>query len=481
MKFEVTIGLEIHVHLLTKSKCFCSCPNVFGLPPNTAICPVCTGQPGALPSFNVAVAEMAILVAHAFHCEIHPRSVFARKNYFYPDLPKGYQITQFDHPIATNGAVEIDFQGERRAIPLREIHIEEDAGQLYHDRFERYSAIDYNRSGAPLLEIVTQPAIHSPEEAIIFLKTLRRSLIYLGVTDGNMQEGAFRCDVNISLKSPDSSELGERREIKNMNSFRNIRDALNFEIAWQAAELEQGRKIERATLLWNVEERRTQVLRSKEGVADYRYFPEPDLPPLIVDEERIAELADQVPELPIDRIERFHREWGLPKKDAEVLCSERSLADYFEEVMSVAPSPERAAHWILRDLLDALKRRGESIEECRLLPRELGELLLMLEQRQINHAQSLQIAELLLEEGGTARERRQALGLQLLDDPHLLKQAIDEIVRSHPEEFRRLLAGERKLFGFFMGLIREYTRDRADMKLLAQLLRQRLDEESFSR
>lgn len=474
-RYETVIGLEVHAQLKTRTKAFCRCSTEYGAYPNTQICPVCTGQPGALPVFNRRVAEMSVLAGHALNCTIHPTSVFARKNYFYPDLAKGYQISQYDRPLCENGWLEIERKGgNRQRIGITRIHIEEDAGQSYHEGMQDKTGVDYNRCGIPLIEIVSEPDLRSPEQALVYLRSLREILVYLGINDGNMQEGSIRCDVNCSVRLHGAEKLGTRTEVKNMNSFRNIQDALEYEIRRQVNVLEEGGVIVQETRLWDVDNQRTLSMRLKENAHDYRYFPEPDLLPLVLDEAWIEAQKDKLPELPLPRRDRFVNEYGLPEYDAGVLCSERALADYYEAVAEHSHSPKKASNWVMRDVLRSLKQHHQKLENIRVQPEELGALIGMVEAHKINGAQAHQIFDVMFQEGGTAEEIRARLGFVMESDEDTLTTAILSTLQAHPDELERYRNGENKLFGFFMGQIRKHTDGNANMKLLNQLLRKHL-------
>jgi len=382
MKFETVIGLEIHAQLKTKSKIFCGCSTEFGAPPNSHTCPVCLGMPGVLPVLNKKVVEFAIKMGLATGSVINRHNTFARKNYFYPDLPKGYQTSQFDLPVIGPGQVEIEVDGEKKVIGITRMHMEEDAGKLIHDEIEPVSYVDLNRSGTPLLEIVSEPDMRAPAEAGAYLKKIHSILRYLDICDGNMQEGSFRCDANISLRPVGQEELGTRTELKNMNSFRNVQNALEYEVRRQRDILLDGGKVTQETLLWNPDRNCTESMRGKEDAHDYRYFPCPDLVPVEISDEWIEEIRATLPELPDQRRERFMSEYGLPEYDSAILTGDRELADYFETAAGAGAPAKKVSNWIMTELLRELK--GDTLTGCRVTPEHLGALLLMVEKGDIS-------------------------------------------------------------------------------------------------
>lgn len=471
MAYLANIGLEIHAQLRTHTKAFCACPNRSGAPPNTALCPTCTGQPGALPVLNAQAVRLAVTAGLALGCTIHPRSTFARKHYFYPDLPKGYQITQFRYPLCTGGCVTFeDKDGAHKQVPLQRIHLEEDAGQLLHDHTPGVSAIDFNRSGIPLIEIVTEPTLQDADDTVAFLKHLRETLLYLEICDGKMQEGSFRCDVNISLRPDAQAPFGTRTELKNMNSFRFIHDAICYEIQRQSDLLARGQTLPQQTRTWDPHTQRSLPLRSKEQAPDYRYFPEPDLPPLQLPPNLLQSIT--LPELPLAKRQRFAQAYKLPPEDIATLCAQRELADYFEACAAQAPSPKSASNWIRRDLLHALQASSSPFPPPNLPPTHLAQLLWMLHDSKLSTPQAQTLQSLLLEEGGEPEEVRLAHNLRLLDDDESLRQTIAHILAEHPQTAARLREGEQKLLGFFMGLARKHTQGRANMKRLKELLQE---------
>lgn len=467
MEFEIVIGLEIHAQLKTASKIFCGCSTRFGAPPNTNTCPVCLGMPGVLPVLNRKVVEYAIKMGLATHSTINRYNQFARKNYFYPDLPKGYQTSQFDLPIVEHGHVDIEVDGRVKRIGITRMHMEEDAGKLIHDDLDPVSYVDLNRTGTPLLEIVSEPDMRSPEEAYAYLKKIHAILRYLDICDGNMQEGSFRCDANISLRPFGQDEFGTRTELKNMNSFRNVQNALEYEVRRQRDLLLDGEKVVQETLLWNPDTNRTESMRGKEDAHDYRYFPCPDLVPVSVSQEWIDEISITLPELPDARKSRFIEEYELPEYDAGILTSERELAEYFEESLAGGATPKKVSNWIMTELLRELK--GESIETCRVTPNQLGGLVIMIDRGTI----SGKIAKTVFLEMMTSGKDAEAIVaeknlVQVSDEGELLA-IVEEIVAANPVQAEDFRNGKTKLMGYFVGQLMQKTKGKANPKLANEL------------
>ncbi len=478
MKYEPVIGLEVHAQLRTKSKIFCGCSASFGADPNTHTCPVCLGMPGVLPVLNKQVVEFALKLALATHCRIASQSVFARKNYFYPDLPKGYQISQYEFPLASAGYLEIPLGEEiTKRIGITRIHMEEDAGKLVHDETRPLSYVDFNRTGVPLLEIVSEPDMRSPEEAVAYLKELREILVYLEICDGNMEEGSFRCDANVSVRPLGQRELGTRTELKNMNSFRHVQRAISYEIQRQIGILEEGGSVIQETRLWDEHRQITFSMRGKEEAHDYRYFPDPDLVPVEIHEQWLEKLRQELPELPAAKRKRFVLQYGLRPYDAELLTSSRALADYFEACVKDFHDPRQVANWISGELLGLLNRDGRSIQECPVQPQQLARMLGLLEQGSI----SRRIAQGLFEEmymtGKTPEAILTEKGWATVSDQGSLYSVIEEILREHPAEVEAFRQGKSKLLGFFMGQVMRKTQGQADPKLAQRLLEQKLKGE----
>ncbi|MGE0553482.1 MAG: Asp-tRNA(Asn)/Glu-tRNA(Gln) amidotransferase subunit GatB [Gemmatimonadales bacterium] len=471
MTWETVIGLEVHVQLATDSKLFCGCSTAFGAPPNTHVCPVCLGLPGALPVPNARAIELGARAALALGATVHRASVFARKNYFYPDLPKGYQISQFDRPLATGGSVAIE-STERGdvAIALTRLHLEEDAGKLIHDRFPDLTAIDLNRAGVPLAEIVSEPDLRSPAEARAYLNALRQILIYAGVSECSMELGSLRVDANISLRPTGSRDLGTKTEVKNLNSFANVERALEAERSRQRTALEAGERVAQVTLLFDAGSGAVRPMRSKEESHDYRYFPDPDLPPLGLDDAWIAGERARLPELPAAKRARFATEYRLPPYDAGVLTQERPVADYFERVVAAGAEPKAASNWVMGDVLAGYKVSGAFAVEA---PR-LAELIGLVADGQVSNLAAKTVYEALPADPRAPRVVAETLGLIQVRDTDALAGWVDDVVAGNPTEVARLRAGEAKLLGFFVGQVMKASRGKADPKLVARLLTERL-------
>jgi aspartyl-tRNA(Asn)/glutamyl-tRNA(Gln) amidotransferase subunit B len=474
MRFEPVIGLEIHAQLLTESKIFCGCSTKFGASPNTHACPVCLGMPGVLPVLNQQVVEFAMKIALATHCAIAPYSQFARKNYFYPDLPKGYQISQYEFPLARNGWVDVTTERATRRIRIHRVHMEEDAGKLIHDEFQPLSYVDFNRTGVPLLEIVSEPDIETPEEAAAYLRTLRDILRYLEICDGNMEEGSMRCDANISLRPAGAKGLGVKTELKNMNSFRNVQRALEFEIRRQAALLERGEPVVQETRLWDAGRNVTVSMRGKEEAHDYRYFPDPDLVPIAVSNDWIETVRSRLPELPDAKRERFIRDYGLPLYDAQVLTSSKALANYFEAAVAAFPQPKIVSNWIMSELMRELNRDDREIEACPVSPDNLAELLQLIDGGTV----SGKIAKTVFEQMYTTGQRAKAIveekGLVQVKDEGAIEAIVDEVLAENPTEVEQFRAGKDKLLGFFVGQTMRKTKGKANPQLVNEILLKRL-------
>ena len=484
MEFEAVIGLEVHAQLLTETKIFCSCKNEFGAPPNTNVCPVCLGMPGSLPVLNKKAVEYAVKAALALNCKINRYSVFARKHYFYPDLPKAYQITQYELPFAENGWVEIEkSDGTKKRIRIRRIHMEEDAGKTIHgEGYDENSYVDLNRAGTPLIEIVSEPDISTPEEARLYMQKLRDILVWIGVNDGNLEEGSLRCDANVSIRPKGSKELGTRTEIKNVNSFRFIQKALEYEIERQIKVVKSGGEVVQETRLFDSVKGVTKTMRTKEEAEDYRYFPEPDLPPLIIDEEWLQSIKESLPELPDQVKERFISEFGITPYDAGVLVRERSLAEFFEKAArSYSGEAKRVANLIISDYLGILNEEKLSVEDSPVKPEDISELLSLVDRGTI----SLRVAkeDVLPEMVKTGKKPSRIVeekGLVQISDEAQLKEIIREVLSKNEKAVKQYREGnekqKQKAVKFLIGQVMKETRGKANPKLLNELIPQVLEE-----
>ena len=478
-QYEPVIGLEVHPQLLTKSKAFCSCSTNFGDEPNSNVCPVCLGMPGVLPVLNVRVVEFAIKMGIATSCSIAPRSVFARKNYFYPDLPKGYQVSQYAEPICTNGFVEIELEGgSRKKIGITRIHMEEDAGKSIHD-VESDTLVDVNRCGVPLIEIVSEPDIRSPQEAYRYLHQIRQIVTYLEICDGNMEEGSLRCDANVSVRLKGESGLGTKTELKNMNSFRFVEKAIEYEVNRQIALLEEGGRVVQETLLWDSERGMAVPMRSKEEAHDYRYFPDPDLVPVLVNEEWINKVKTMLPELPAQRRDRFVETYKIPKYDADVLSTEKPLADFFEGVIaSLAKKNEEtyklASNWTMTDVLRVLKEEKIAVGDFPVPPAHLGSMINLI----IDGTISGKIAKEVFEEMIKTKESPNAIvgrkGLVQVSDVGAIEQVVEAILAANKGQVESYLGGKQQVFGFFVGETMKAMKGKANPKIVYDVLKRKL-------
>ncbi len=484
-QYEAIIGLETHCQLSTNSKIFCNCSTTFGADPNENVCPVCMGMPGVLPVLNQRVLEYAVKAALALNSEIAPYSKFDRKQYFYPDLPKNYQISQYDLPIAKNGWLEIELVDNngnpiRKKIGITRLHMEEDAGKLVHAGSDRlsgsaYSLVDFNRTGVPLVEIVSEPDMRSGQEAAEYAEELRRILRYLGVSDGNMQEGSLRCDVNISVRPIGQKEFGVKVEIKNMNSFSAIQKAIEYEIDRQITALESGEKIIQETRLWEEGTQRTISMRTKEGSSDYRYFPEPDLAPIQVANSQKETWQSELPELPAQKRHRYEEELGLSAYNARVITDDRSVAEYFEATIAAGANIKQAVNWIMGDIAAYMNNQKLGIKEIALKPTDLTELISLIENGTISGKIAKDILPELLAKGGSPKQLVESKGLIQISDSSALEAIIDEVIAANPKELEQYRGGKTKLLGFFVGQVMKKTEGRADPKLTNQILGKKLN------
>jgi len=474
MEFEAVIGLEVHAQLKTATKIFCGCSTAFGAAPNTQVCPVCLGMPGVLPVLNRKVVEYAVRMGLATHCRISTESRFARKNYFYPDLPKGYQISQYEQPICHHGWIDISLEEGTKRIGITRIHMEEDAGKLLHDPGGAFSRVDLNRTGVPLIEIVSEPDMRSPEEAVAYLKSLHSILRYLDICDGNMEEGSFRCDANVSIRPKGGEGFGTRTEIKNVNSFRFIEKALQYEIRRQIDVVLDGGSVIQETRLWDSTSQQTFSMRGKEEAHDYRYFPDPDLVPLHIEDAWIRDIERSLPELPNAKRERFMQVYGLSAYDAAILTSDRELADYFERCAERSGNPKGSCNWIIGPLLSLLKTEESGIESMRIQPEDLAELIQLIDRGTI----SGKIAKTVFEEMAASGKKAEVIvrekGLVQVSDSAQIEAIVQQVIAAHPKETAEYRAGKEKLMGFFVGQVMKASRGKANPQVVNEMLKKML-------
>ena len=480
--YETVIGLEVHAQLLTRSKMFCGCPTAFGGSPNSQTCPVCQGMPGVLPVINRRAIEFAIRTALALHCTINAGCRFARKHYYYPDMPKNYQISQYEEPLAVEGWLEVAVDGAPRRIGIERLHMEEDVGKLIHEgtlETARASLVDFNRSGVPLMEIVSKPDVRSAEEATAYLRALRAILLYLGVCDGNMEEGSFRCDANISLRPRGSKEYGVKAEIKNMNSFKNVQHALEFEARRQAKALAAGERIVQETRLWEADKGYTLSMRSKEYAHDYRYFPEPDLVPLKVEQRWVDQLRTTLPELPVVRQQRFVSQYGLPAYDAELLTQSRALADYYEAAVREYPKPKIVSNWVLSELLRELPGDDEAaIARCPIPPKNLARLLALIDDGTISGKIAKDVFEKMYRSGEDAETIVRREGLVQVADAGALAAVVEQVLAANAPAVEDWKKGKKQSLGFLVGQVMKTTQGKANPAMVNQLLLEQLPKPS---
>ena len=472
-RYEPVIGLEVHAQLKTRSKLFCSCPTEFGKRPNANTCPVCAGMPGALPVVNKKAVEYAVKLALAVQCSINRHSLFARKNYFYPDLPKGYQISQYEEPLAENGRLSILSKESDKSIGITRIHMEDDAGKSIHSSIENQSYVDLNRTGVPLIEIVSEPDIRSPEEAVAYLRGLRSILMYLGICDANMEEGNFRCDANVSLRPIGQDPFGIRTELKNMNSFRHVQKALEYEIKRQEGLLSDGETVVQETRLFDDAKGVTKSMRGKEEAHDYRYFPDPDLIPLRLAETDIRQWEADLPELPRTKMQRFQRQYVLPEYDAAILTAERDLAEYFEETIKQGSLPAKVvSNWIMTDVLRELREKNMALSHCSFGPPQFAALLKLVESGKISAKTGKQIFPELFAKGLDPEQYIADKGFVQISDDTELNRIVEEVLAENPDELKAYKEGKTKLLSFFMGQVMKKTKGQANPKLVTEKLKE---------
>ncbi|MBN1364784.1 MAG: Asp-tRNA(Asn)/Glu-tRNA(Gln) amidotransferase subunit GatB [Syntrophaceae bacterium] len=474
MDFEAVIGLEVHAQMLTDTKIFCNCSTKFGAAPNSHTCPVCLGMPGVLPVLNKKVVEYAMKMALAINCTINKSCEFARKNYFYPDLPKGYQISQYAQPLAEHGYVLLDTNGEQKKIGIIRIHMEEDAGKLLHDEHNPVSYVDLNRTGVPLIEIVSEPDMRSPEEAADYLKRLHEILVYLEICDGNMEEGSFRCDANVSIRPKGQKEFGTRTELKNMNSFRNVQRALEYEIKRQQYLVENGGTVVQETRLWDDARGATNSMRSKEEAHDYRYFPDPDLVPVMVDEVWVKKIKEELPELPMAKRERFIKDYQIPAYDAGVLTADKGLANYYEEVVKLCAKPKIASNWIMGDVMKFLNEDKLDIRRCPITAKSLADMIKLIEESAISGKMAKEVVADMYKSGKSPQDIIKEKGMVQITDEGELVKAIKSIIEANPNQLAHYRGGKEKLFGFFVGQVMKATQGKANPQLVNELLKKML-------
>lgn len=474
-KYEAVIGLEVHAQLKTNTKIFCGCSTKFGSSPNSNVCPVCLGHPGSLPVLNKKVVEFTVLMGLATNCRINEKSIFARKNYFYPDLPKNYQISQYEEPICEHGFITIEKKdGSHKKIGITRIHMEEDAGKSIHD-FGDYTMIDLNRTGTPLMEIVSEPDLRSSEEAYLYLTKLKQILTYLDICDGNMEEGSLRCDANISIRLKGEKKFGTKVEVKNMNSFRNVEKAIEKEIERQIDLIEDGKQIIQQTLLWNADLEDLFPMRTKEEAHDYRYFPDPDLMPVVVNEDWKIELEKSLPELPDEKRNRFIEEYKLPIYDADILTSSINLADYYEKILRVTNDYKSASNWVMTEVLKIVNEQKIEIKEFKITPENLGELINLINNKIISHKIAKDVFNEMLTSNKSPNEIVKEKNLTQISDSSELEKEIDKILDANPKDVQDYLSGKEKVIGFFVGQIMKATKGKANPQTVNELLKQKLD------
>lgn len=474
--YEAVIGLEVHAQLLTESKAFAPVSTEFGGSPNTQVSPLCLGHPGTLPVLNENLVRYIIKMGLATNCEIARKSIFARKNYFYPDLPKGYQISQYETPICHDGRIAVRVDGEDKDIGITRIHMEEDAGKSIHDQDPYNTLVDLNRAGVPLIEIVSEPDIRTPQEAYAYLNRIKQIVQYLEICDGNMEEGSLRCDANVSVRPKGQKKFGTRTELKNMNSFRNVERAIQYEIDRQIELIESGGKVVQQTLLWDANKLETRLMRTKEEAHDYRYFPEPDIPPVVVTESMLDDIREELPELPDVRLKRFAEEFGMNVEDAYNLTENRYLADFYEETLEYVDNPKAVSNVVLTEVLRVLNERSIDIRSFPISPKRLGGLITLREDDKINSSAMTEIFDAMLEVEKTAEELAKEMNLLQVSDTGFIEPIVDEVIEEHPDEVERYKDGKKGLIGFFIGQVMQRSKGKANPNLVRELVAKKLEE-----
>jgi aspartyl-tRNA(Asn)/glutamyl-tRNA(Gln) amidotransferase subunit B len=476
--YECVIGLEVHVQLATNTKIFCGCPTSFGEEPNSNTCPVCLGLPGALPVLNREAVELGVQGSLALGCNINPKSVFARKNYFYPDLPKGYQISQYDQPLAEHGWLDIQVEGVGKRIGVTRVHMEDDAGKSSHEGFKdsgQYSYVDLNRAGTPLIEIVSEPDMRSSDEAYAYLTELKQAMQFIGVSTCDMEKGQLRCDANVSVRLKGAEKFGTKVEIKNLNSFRHVKAGIEYEIKRQVELIESGGRVRQQTRLFNVETGETTLMRDKEEAADYRYFPEPDLLPLVITEEWKAELAARMPEVPAARRKRFVEQYGVREYDAQVLTLTREMADYYERAAKSSPDPKVTANWVMGELTGLLNTAGKSIEECPVPPEHVGELVGLLQSGELSGKLAKEIFPKMFADGLSPKAIMERDGLKQISDSGALDAIIAQVLADNPKQVEQYKSGKTAVMGFLVGQVMRASKGQANPAALNELMKAKLD------
>jgi len=474
-EWELTVGLEVHIQLSTKTKMFCQCKKKYGEEPNSLTCPICLAMPGSLPKVNQEAVDMALKLSHALNFNVNNDTSFSRKNYFYPDLPKGYQISQFNDPICFDGHLNIEENDKIIKIEITRAHLEEDSGKLIHHS-DNYSFIDLNRAGSPLIEIVSEPQIHSSEQAKLYLEKLKQIVKYLDISDCDMEKGNLRVDLNVSVKKKNETSLGTRREVKNLNSFKSVQKAINYEFKEQIKIIENGNKVEQSTLTWDEKNNFTKVLRKKEDAHDYRYFPEPDLPHLKISDSKISQIGDKIPELPDDKYERFKNTYNLKPQDLKILISELDWANYFESLVKLTDLPKHTSNWVLGEILGYTKKNNLSINDIPIDLKRIADLIVLFKNGKLTNVNAKKIFHIMLTDDRSASEIMEDEKMMVIEDDNFLNDIVKEVFKNNISEFQRLKNGENKLIGFFMGQIMKESKGKADPQLIKEVITKIISE-----